>query len=75
MKKRDFYSTLFGRKIFSNENDFDSIAIAEVLYRINELEEKHCNCLQCQTDLGKFRKSLLIMKKELLNKRSKEDSK
>lgn len=73
MIKKRFYSQLFERYIDKNENDYNAIVKAELLYRIRELEKKNCTCFQCQTDLEKYQnyyeKLINFNKKLQLNER------
>ena len=55
MFKRKFYSQLFGRYILPDEKDFISFVKAELLYRIDRIEEEDCSCMKCGEDLIKFK--------------------
>ena len=54
MKKKNFRSQLFRKEIQENDLEYWVKVYAELLYRINELEEQKCNCFKCQTDLSNY---------------------
>jgi len=55
MKKKNFRSQLFRKEIQENDPEYWVKVYAELLFRINELEEQKCNCFKCQTDLGNYK--------------------
>ena len=55
MRKREFYSQLFRKKIYPTDPDFAPKVHAELLYRISQLEKAKCTCFQCQSDLAKYK--------------------
>jgi len=54
MAHKRFYSRLFQRYIEPNEMYYWKFVYAELLFRIAELEEANCSCMQCQTELEKY---------------------
>ncbi len=54
MRKREFYSQLFQRKIYPNDKDFSPIVKAELLYRIDNLKNEACSCYECKHKLGEY---------------------
>ena len=54
MRKREFYSQLFKRKIFPNDKDFAPIVKAELLYRIDKLKDEDCSCFECKNKLKEY---------------------
>jgi hypothetical protein len=56
MKKKNFRSQLFRKEINENDPEYWIKVYAELLFRIDELEEQKCNCFKCQTDLDKYLK-------------------
>jgi hypothetical protein len=55
MKKKNFRSQLFRKEIHENDPEYWIKVYAELLFRINELEEQKCNCFKCQTDLDNYK--------------------
>ena len=55
MKKKNFRSQLFRKEIHENDPEYWIKVYAELLFRINELEEQKCNCFKCQTDLSNYK--------------------
>ena len=55
MKKKNFRSQLFRKEIPENDPEYWIKVYAELLFRIDELEEQKCNCFKCQTDLDSYR--------------------
>jgi hypothetical protein len=55
MKKKNFRSRLFRKEINENDPEYWIKVYAELLFRINELEEQKCNCFKCQTDLDNYK--------------------
>ena len=55
MKKKNFRSQLFRKEIHQNDPEYWIKVYAELLFRINELEEQQCNCFKCQTDLSNYK--------------------
>ena len=56
MSKNKFYSRLFQKYILKGDKDFKSYLIAELLYRIDELEFLNCSCIGHQMELDKYKK-------------------
>jgi hypothetical protein len=56
MKKKRYHSQLFRRIIEKNENDYEAKVIAELLYRIREMEREKCSCMKCNEMLDVYRK-------------------
>ncbi len=54
MKEKKFYSELFKRYIIPNEKDYWAYTRAEVLFRLDELNEKKCTCIGCTNDRKKY---------------------
>lgn len=54
MKKNNFRSKLFRKEIHENDPEYWIKVYAELLFRIDELEEQKCNCFKCQTDLNSY---------------------
>jgi hypothetical protein len=54
MKKKTFYSRLFRKNIEVYEKDFWQKYYAEALFRLRELEEQDCSCIQCRTEREKL---------------------
>jgi len=55
MKKENFRSQLYRKEILENDPEYWIKVYAELLFRIDELEEQKCNCFKCQTDLGNYK--------------------
>ena len=55
MRKKEFYSELFRKKIYPTDPDFIPKAYAELSFRISVLEKSKCSCFQCQSDLTKYK--------------------
>jgi len=64
MANKRFYSRLFQRYIEPNEMYFWKFVYAEFLFRIAELEEANCSCMQCQMELDKYKAYLEKLKKK-----------
>jgi hypothetical protein len=58
MRKKEFQSQLFRRKINVYELDYWPIVHAETLYRIKDLEIKKCSCFKCIQDLDRLNEYL-----------------
>ena len=54
MKKKAFNSQLFRKEILENDPDYWIKVYAELLFRIEELEDQKCNCYKCQADLKNY---------------------
>ena len=50
MQKKRFYSQLFGKIIEPSDKEFWNKYYAEALYRLYDLEDKNCGCMQCQDE-------------------------
>jgi hypothetical protein len=72
MKKHDFQSTLFDRKILNDDPDFESYAIAEAMYRLDELKERKSLTVHEQETVNRLTKSIAILKKELHHNRKRD---
>ena len=55
MGKNDFFSTLYKKNINKGEPDYNSLVIAEALYRLKIFEIRNCSCMKCQEDRKKLR--------------------
>ena len=55
MKKKNFRSQLFRNEIIESDPEYWIKVYAELLFRIDELEEKNCNCFKCQSDLDNYK--------------------
>lgn len=55
MKKKNFRSQLFRNEIQESDPEYWIKVYAELLFRIDELEEQNCNCFKCQSDLDNYR--------------------
>lgn len=58
MKKNEFYSNLFGRAIKKSEPEYDKFIIAELLYRLHQIEQSNCNCTSHMQEKDKYEKEL-----------------
>lgn len=54
MNKNSFHSRLFNRTISKNDRDFNAYLIAELLYRIQKLQNADCNCKDCKHELRNY---------------------
>lgn len=64
MIKKDFRSQLFRKEILTNDPEYWIKVYAELLFRIDELEEQKCNCFKCQSDLITYQKFFNKLKSE-----------
>jgi hypothetical protein len=55
MKKKNFRSQLFRNEIQESDPEYWIKVYAELLFRIDELEEQNCNCFKCQSDLDNYK--------------------
>lgn len=55
MKKKNFRLQLFRNEIHESDPEYWIKVYAELLFRIDELEEQNCNCFKCQSDLGNYK--------------------
>jgi hypothetical protein len=62
MRKKKFYSNLFNKYIEPNDPFFKQMVIAELLFRINQLEESKCDCMNCNAELKKYKEFLESMR-------------
>ena len=62
--KNHFFSTLFKKNITKGDSDYDTLVIAEVLYRLKIFELRNCSCMKCQDDRKKL--------EEYINKKLKD---
>ena len=51
MKRKTFKSQLFRKEIFEDDPEYWIKVYAELLFRIEEMEQANCNCFKCQSDL------------------------
>jgi len=58
LPNKRFYSRLFQRYVEPNELYYWKFIYAELLYRIEDSEEKNCSCIQCQTELNNYKNYL-----------------
>ena len=65
MTKNHFFSTLFKKNINKGESDYNSLVIAEALYRLKIFEIRNCSCMKCQDNKKKL--------EEYINKKLKDD--
>lgn len=56
--KNKFHSELFTRDITNKEKDFDKLVIAELLYRIYQIEKLNCYCFEHNKELEKYKSDL-----------------
>lgn len=56
MKRKSFRSQLFRKEIQVNDPEYWIKVYAELLFRIDELEDQKCNCFKYQTDLDRYLK-------------------
>ncbi|MBZ0183305.1 MAG: hypothetical protein K8F60_12685 [Melioribacteraceae bacterium] len=54
MNKEVFHSRLFDRTISKKDKDFNSFLIAELLFRIQQLQNADCDCMDCCKELNKY---------------------
>jgi hypothetical protein len=64
MLNKRFYSRLFQRYIEPNEMYYWKFVYAELLFRIAELEEANCSCINCKTELENYEIYLQKLKRE-----------
>lgn len=50
MDKKDFKSRLFNKKILTDDQDYWKLLLAEVLFRLQEIEQLNCPCNICLTE-------------------------
>lgn len=55
MRKKKFYSRLFGRNIEKSEKDYEAFVKAELLFRVKDLETKNCSCMACRDELEELK--------------------
>lgn len=63
---KKFYSRLFKRYVEQNNKNYWRLVYAELLYRIDYLEERKCNCFRCNTELQSYKEYLKKLKKEII---------
>lgn len=66
MRKKNFHSQLFNRTINKTDKDYKSFVIAELLYRIYDLDFRDCSCMDCvllKTKYSDYLKKTLDWKK------------
>lgn len=64
MKKKDFHSQLFGKIIKPDDPEYWQRAFAETLYRIDEMNDKYCDCSGCDKIRDKYTTFLKKLKEE-----------
>jgi hypothetical protein len=64
MSDKRFYSRLFQRYIEAKEMYYWKFVYAELPFRIAELEEANCSCINCQTELENYEIYLQKLKRE-----------
>jgi hypothetical protein len=62
MKKKDFHSQLFGKIIKSDNPEYWQNIFAETLYRVDDMVEKNCSCMECHRILKKYKTFLTKLK-------------
>lgn len=65
MAKKIFWSQLFLKNIQPNDPEYWQKAYAELLYRLDDYNEKNCSCMKCSAEKTK----LLESKPHLKSKR------
>jgi len=65
MQKKVFYSRLFRKNILPEDSEYWYKVLAETLFRIDYLEEKNCNCMECNRQLKELEEFLPKIKKHI----------
>lgn len=64
MKKKNFRSQLFRNEIRESDPEYWIKVYAELLFRIDELEEHNCKCFKCQSDLDSYKVYFAKLRKD-----------
>ena len=67
MAKKIFWSQLFVRKIQTDDPEYWQKAYAELLYRLDDYNEKNCSCMLCNEKKNKLIENKSNLKSKLLS--------